>query len=454
MGSLRGREALVGAVLTAAVVAWAVWYSSRPAPGGGSGQPPPRSGTITAPTRSDTARALPGRPTGEAAAADVPVRAPELLGRLGAALSQGDPFAVRAAARGLRAGLLYADRATMEALRAALLDGSIDMKLRQALAIVLGSLSGEFAQALLADALTRCTGPPELVRSLLLALGELKEGPGAGDFGAEDVPHGVRDSSGLAVRVRGPLRADAVAAAVPRLADADVETRRVAALVLRDSVAQPAVRGALLGRLPVETDDEACGEVGAALVVTTVDAESSDPGRAEVVRALLDASRRPYFDITRFRLEAGLGSATLDPAEEAELAQFLRKEDARLQVFALEVLGRRLREGGTTAPAAEVAREMSRLLLAAPEHKVREIAARVMRPAAETEVAAWSLVRALETDDSWEVRATAAQSLGSALLEGKDLPPSAIDALRRAADADAREEVRAAARAALTTSGR
>ncbi len=450
MSSWRGRASLIGALVALAVVAWAVWYAALPDPGDGSKGSSSRSGVTNSPApRASHDSPLPGAREADTDLAGGSVQSRDLLGRLQEALAQGDAYALRAAARGLRASLLMADRPTLQALAATLLDASVDLTLRQALAIVLGSLPGESAQAIVADALTRCTGPPELIRSLLLAVGELKEGPGAGDFGAEDVPHGVRDASGLAVRVRGPLAGPGASAAVARLADADVDTRRVAALVLRDSVAQPAVRQALLSRLPIETDDEACGEVGAALVVTAVDVEPSDAGRTEVVRALLDASRRPDRDVTRFRIEAGLGSATLDPAEEAELVRLLQGGEVQIQLFALEVLGRRLREDATSAPAGQVAGEMARLLLGSPDPKVRETAARAIQPAADLPEAAGALVRALETDAAWEVRATAAQSLGTALLEGRELPPSALAALKRAAAGDARDEVRSAAQAAI-----
>ncbi|GEM_PF-7091379 len=450
MESWRGRAALVGVAVSVSVVAWAIWYAGLPDPGGLQ-DPPAAGGGPTGPPapRIDHDPALPMPPGGEAPSAAGPEEVGDLLRRLEVALAQGDPYAIRAAARSLRAQFLFAERETVEAMATALLDGARDLRLRQALAIVLGSLPGEFAQALLADLLTRCTGPPELVCSLLLALGELKEGPGAGDFGAEDVPFGEADPSGLAVRVRGPLRGEGVSAAVPRLSDGNVETRRVAALVLRDSVAQPVVRAALLGRLPVEPDDEACGEVGAALVATAVDADPSDAGRAEVVRALLDVSRRAGRDVTRFRIEAGLGSATLNAAEEAELVGLLGDGDVLIQMFALEALGRRLREEGTTAPASQVAGEIGRLLVGSPEAKVRETAARVIHPAAASPEVALALMRALESDAAWEVRATAAQALGAALVEGMEIRPGAIEALQKAAAGDLNEEVRAAARAAL-----
>jgi len=455
-----GRARLALVLLVAATVAAAIAFLVRgPLASGRSKTPAKGAGEATAPGASGQGAAAAGEPSGRdragsrATAASLdPTAARALLAGLAAALESGDPAALDRAARELRARLLGADRATLEALAALLLDDGLPVRLRQALAVVLGSLPGERALALLAAALERCAGPPELVRSLLVAIGEARTGPGAGRFAEGDRANAFADGSGLAPYVAGPIGHDgARRAAVERLEDKDVETRRTAARVLRDSRRAAEVHQALVERLGAEDDDEAAGEVASALGATALETDRDDPARAEALEAMLAAAPKRGRDVARFRMETALGSTALEPDEEREIVRLIDHADPNVQLFALEVIYRRLASGVqdplTGIPDLEAA--VATALAPGRDPKVRETAARALGPVADRKAATTALVQALAADPLPKVRAAAARALGAFAAGGRPLPEPAVAALEAAAAADVDAEAREAARAAL-----
>lgn len=380
---------------------------------------------------------LPGKSEAAGAASD---RLRPFITALSGALDSGDRPAVLSAVRTLRSALA-ADAALVQPLGESFLDPSAEAGLREALAVVLGSLPEESGgKRILIDALRRDLGPLE--RVAILALG-MEETPDGEEFERDDQPHAVKLNGFFTAVVRGALKdADAREAVLSRLSlQVGAAERLAAARVLRDSTTFPEVRRAFFERLRGEGDPEVLAETAAALGEWARGMAVEDTERTMVIDTMFDIV--PGADeAVRFRLTSPLSAAPLAAREAERLGEIARagSEDARR--FAVDVLGRRL-DPRRPPDEAALAPLLGSLGSDSSPH-VREAAALALGRAAGDPAVAGALARALREDLDWEVRATAARALAAA----RDAP-EAGEALTRAGAEDPHPEVRAAATEAL-----
>ncbi len=387
------------------------------------------------------------RPVPVAPAVDSPRPAPppplpiqDLLSALARATASDERPPLVASARALRAALL-ADASLLPAAVRVLRDPSAPIALRQAVAVVLGTLHLGDGKRELARAL-REGAVAGLERTVLLALGikALEDGE---EFERDGQPYAVETAPGLTVHVRGPLLdSEARQEAERWLAAGPGSTeRRAAARVLRDSTEFPETRGALLDRVDRDADAETAAEAAAALAVWTRVAKQGDAERGRVVDRLFEAVPRSE-EVLRFRLTGPLASTPLEAHEVQRLRSLTVSPDADVRTFAADVLGRRF--GISTADDRESVSLLRNVLSADPSPDVRETAALALVQAAREPAVVESLVSALRRDADWEVRAAAVTALAQA--RGSDLAQAALGA---AAAGDPHPDVRAAARQAL-----
>lgn len=352
-------------------------------------------------------------------------------------MAKGDRAGVLAAARRLR-DLLMAEPSLVAEIGRLLSDPGGPPDFRRALAVVLGSLPDAAGRRAVLEAL-RGGSLAGLERTALLALGieELDDGEG---FERDNQPYAMELAPGLIVLVHGRIEDPEARAEAVRWLDAgDARERLAAARLLRDTLDAPEVRSTLLDRLERESDAEVTSEVAAALCGWTRSTKPEDAERARVLDRLFAAV--PRDEQVRFRLTAPLSSTPLSQAEAERLRSLASAETPEVRRFAVDVLGRRLdarRPEGDSAVGL-----LADAATSDPSPRVRETAALMLGRAAQDPRAAQSLIAALR-DSDWEVRATAARSLGRA--SGAEVR-SALET----ATSDARAEVRAAASKSLLT---
>jgi HEAT repeat protein len=396
-------------------------------------RPTPREPSKTDPRAPSTSHELPSRPAG----ASFLEQAKGAAHRLREALANGGRDGVLAAARALR-DLLLAEPSLVAEIGGLLADPSAPADFRRALAVVLGSLSDGTGKRVVLEAL-RGGSLAGLERTALLALGieELDDGE---SFERDNQPYAMELAPGLVVFVHGRIAdAEARAEATRWIAAGDTQERLAAARLLRETLDVPEVRWALFDRLEKESDAEVTSELAAALCGWTRSAKPEDAERTRVLDRLF--ATVPRDEQVRFRLTAPLSSAPLSPAEVERLRSLASAETPEVRRFAVDVLGRRLdarRPEGDPAVGL-----LARAATSDPSPGVREMAALMLGRAAQDPRAVQSLLTALR-DSDWEVRATAARSLGRA--SGAEVR-SALEA----ATSDDRAEVRAAASKSLST---
>jgi len=345
----------------------------------------------------------------------------------------------RERARALRESLLRSDNALREALRD-LGDPRTERRRREALAVILGSLTGERGKKALLGAL-RSGALAGIERTAILALGirALEDGR---EFARDGMPYAVEAAEGLVVYVRDPIRDPDARAEIARLLAeaADPGARRAAALVLRDSASFPDAREALLGRVGIERDCQAAAESAAAVATWARHAAPEEGDRPRIIGRITDAL--PDGDeLFRFRLLSPLGEVAMKPPEVARVRRMMEAPDPDLRVFAADLLGRRLEaHPGRDLEAVPV---LVRTLAADSSDIVREAAALALGRALGDERARDSLTWALRSDLDWEVRAAAARALGAHPSR------SSSQGLEEAAARDPRSEVRQAAARSL-----
>jgi len=299
------------------------------------------------------------------------------------------------------------------------------------LAVVLGTLRHPEARLALTR-LLRSSPPPELERTLLLALGA-RESDDGDLFRRDGQPYAMEAAPGLVVFVSGSIPNDEERSEILRaLRESPWSASRLAAArVLRDSLEFQEVRGTLLDGLTTEPDAEVRSEAAAALCSWTREVPIHDAERAVTLARLLDVAARTD-EIVRFRLIAPISSTPLAPDEMLRLRALAVDSQWDTRRFAVEVLGRRITED------SETVRLLAGAVLVDPSPAVREAAAlalgRVAGSVTET------LAAALGRDPDWEVRAAAARSLGRA---GDSA--AARKALETAAVADPHPDVRGVA---------
>ncbi len=410
----------------------------RPGPAGaGLERLPEPGGPGTAAVAGGAASLVPTRPPGEAVA--------RLIADLEGALAAGDRAALLAASRALRDALL-ADPDLVPAAAYVLLDAGAQRAVREALAVVLGSLPGAAGKRAVLEGL-RAGALAGFERAAILALG-IGEAEDGDALERDDQPYAVEAAPGLVTFVRGPVAdADARAELARRTGAADPAERLAAARALHDSTAFEEAREALAERVVAERDAEVVAEAASALGEWTRRAPLDDLERRQVVERLLDAAPRSD-EVVRFRLVAPLSSTPLRSEERERLhALAAGGADPETRRFAVDVLGRRLppdRPGDDPALAVLV-----EAIVKDPSGEVREAAALALGRAATTDVRAQSaLANALGRDADWEVRAAAARSLGRA--RGSAAARSALEA---ALAGDPHPTVRAVAEKALAALG-
>ena len=385
-----------------------------------------------------------GVPVAVVAPADGANAGPDIAAGLREALTSGDADRTRAAAAELRR-LLRTDAAAWDAAVRSLLDPNQDAALREALALVLGTIDAPRTDAVLLDALRQvgaAGGPEDLRRVLLLALGATRDPPDKDDvFDFGDRPWGEDGPSGIGITVRRRIDDAAVRAALKdALRDAPAETRRSAAVALRHSLASTDALDAFVAALRDEQDDAPVAVVGEALAGLARSTPSAEE-RDRLLRVLFARVGDESLDGLRFRVSDDLDRVRL-PQDVTDTLHALAVSDRSFGVraFAIDVLvGSAVAPGpGGDADLARVRALLVHVLEGDTDPALRDLAARHLRRLAVDAVSGAALLRALRNDAAWNVRYTALDTL--VRLRGVDVP----DALA-AGNQDGDERVRALA---------
>jgi HEAT repeat protein len=441
------RTFLVVAGLTAA--AGALWILVRRAD---HEDAPPGSGPVQRGAGDEGAESAGPRPRARtetsassgAVAREPPVSGPDVAADLRAALKGDDEEATRAAAAALRRAARTDPARWDEAVRR-LLDPSEDEAVREALALVIGTIDTPRTDAVLLEAL-RATGaaaPPEgLRRAILLALGATRDPPDKDDvFGLGDRPWGEDGPGGLGITVEREIGDGGIRAALAgALREGPEESRRAAAASLRHSLGNEDALAAFRGALRDEKADAPVAVVGEALAGVARRSRSAEE-REALLRAIFARTGEEALDGLRFRITDDLQRVRL-PADVTASLHELAESDRpfALRSFALDML-----TGSATATDSgddtEVRRTrdlLSRLVESAADPALRDLAARHLRKLPADAAGTTALLHALRTDAAWNVRYTALESIVA--LGGADVA-TALEAGKRDGD----ERVRALA---------
>jgi len=375
---------------------------------------------------------VPARARGDSQAAVPPEGIPappgggsETLGGLRVVLQSGDSVAARDAAARLRSSW-RTDPAARALAEQVLLDASAPSELRQAVALILGTIGA--SDPVLLQALAGCADDPALLRCVILALGATRDPPEDDDvFDLGERPWGQQGPGGLGITVRREIEDDDVRQALAAcLLDDRAIAREAAAQALRHTTDSSEVRAAFTATLRAEADDDVAWVLGEALASWAgLHREAAE--QLSIVNLLLARAGDEGLDAYRFRIENEFGRIPLDPAQVAtleELAHPARPYGVR--TFALATLA-------ASAPAS--ARPLcERLLEGDADPAVRDLTARLLGtlPASPETIA--RLAAATREDTAWNVRWQAVDALGRFRDD-----PRAVEAIRAAKDdADAR----------------
>ncbi|MBI4603845.1 MAG: HEAT repeat domain-containing protein [Planctomycetes bacterium] len=363
---------------------------------------------------------------------------------------------VRALASELRAALRQ-DAEILQAAGAILLDPTESERLRGTLALILGTLRGEEAQAFLLKALEGAGRESDLTKWLLYALGAWKE---RADFDERfafppDGPWVVESPAGLRLPIRAVLDDSAVVEVVEgylRHAK-DSGVRLAAAQALRHSLEVERVREEFLETLGLEIDSAVHAECAEALGEWTVTADV--PQAVAVREKLLEEAALPQADLLRLKIEPAMRSAPLTAREAEAVAQLLgaRSDDLGSRYFAMEVAGAQvpllLEDPHRRASGERLVALLLQTLAGDAEPKLREKAAEKLgRVPGPMTVA--GLLSAAERDSAWNVRLAAARALGPAADEQETIR----SVLERLAQSDPDPRVRRAAAESLGSRSR
>ena len=309
-------------------------------------------------------------------------------------------------------------------------------ELRQALALVLGTLDRPGTDALLLEVLAMPGTDAALARCLLLALGATREPEEDDDvFGLGDRPWGAKGPGGIGITVRRRIGDAAVRAALAgALGRAEIPVREAAAVALRHSLDAADARAGFTAALAREASDEVAPVLGEGLAVRAGTTE--DPAeRTEIVAALLARAGDAGLDAFRFRIENDFARIPLGEADRRAL-EALASDAYPLgtRLFALTALSR--------AAPAEARPLLSRLVGGDPDAAIRDNAARLLGRASPGEAEVAVLARAALKDAAWNVRFTAMEAVADRAPR-----PLALETLQAArSDADSRVAALAAER--------
>ena len=233
-----------------AAAAMSAWFLARSADGPAG----PRSGSETAgraPTERRRGEDAAATPRAGDAASSTPASAEKsAFDNLRAALTAGGTVEGPRAAAALRLALRTDPAARREA-EAMLVAADTPALLRQALALVLGTIANPDPDALLLDAMARFADDTEFARACLFALGATREPEDDDDvFDLGDRPWGANIPAGIGITVKREI-ADARTRAqiVECLVRTDTRVRAAATIALRHTTSAGDVRAAFRNAL-------------------------------------------------------------------------------------------------------------------------------------------------------------------------------------------------------------
>ncbi|MHC4449040.1 MAG: HEAT repeat domain-containing protein [Planctomycetota bacterium] len=394
-------------------------------------------------SRDDSARHSTPPAGVDAAGATAPTSFATAITELAEAIEQTEGDRGRAAqqaAMRLR-GLLRIDSAARAEAERLLLDGKASSTLRQAVALVLGTLPGGPSDEVLLAALPRFAGDNALVRCLLFALGATRDPPEDDDvFGLGDDPWGVRGPAGIGITVRRAIEDARVRAVLAHhLGMSEAVVREAAAISLRHSIVEADARSTFLAVLAAESTDEVAMVLGEALAQWA--GGTGDRVEQEAVLArLLARAGDPGLDAYRLRMEDDFRRILVSPAQQATLRALAgAPHETGVRQFAMAALvGSAVRSGTDGVDAAE--RLLTQILEQDETTALRDHAARLMGelPSSRDRIA--TLARVVRGDAAWNVRW---QALGSLARLARGAPlRSTLEAATRDPDPRVRKRAR------------
>jgi len=432
----RGRAAVFVLALIAffAVVAWLLLAAERAQPVDVSTQPPRRGPEASAQrpherTPAPPTAAAPGTP-------DASTPADAVAEALRDVLARGDAEPQRAAAAALR-GRLRADPAAWRAAVDLLLADATPAALREALALILGTIGDPNPDAALRDALAKFGASPDVARAVLLALGATREPADDDDvFGFGDRPWGATGPGALGVTVRREIEDATTRGAVAgRLVDVDPKTRWAAATALRHSLRHADAGAAFLGALAREPSDDVAGVLGESLAGVARRTTDADE-RGRLLAALVARAGEPGLDGYRFKMEDEFTGVAVPVTQRTVLATLAdSSHEIGVRSFALRVLVETAAPSGGDA-VAETTRLLVATLGADRDAAARDLAARRLRDLPLDDSARAALEAAARRDAAWNVRYTALETFA------QSAPSDAVKPLLEAAASDADKRVR------------
>lgn len=428
---MTSRPAVVAAVLLsfAAAAAGAVWWWSR---------------SVVVPVApSASERDARREATGEArrdAATIERVQAVEVAEPADDAFAQCRDDLARAIAAGAAAEaaarmrrLLRTDQGAFAEACEALLAEDTDGDMRQALAMVLGTLAVDGVDDVLLAALDQHREDQGTVVALIAALGALRDPPDDDDvFDMEAAPHfAAHGPGGMGITVRNILSDPRVEQALGALL-LDRERREVrlaAARAMQFSVGQEFTRTRFCTALEGELDDRTAALLAQSL--GTWSRRRDDVDSRRIVDQIVQAADRPGFDEYRLRLETALLDCSFDESTLSQLATWTMPESSyEMRTFAFRALL-------AQRPVAPATRE-SLVGIAAgdPDRAMRDFAAKALGNLTASLDSVAALRQLYAQTDDWSLRVTALSSLA------RILPPAERQALLQQAMADDDERVR------------
>jgi len=398
-------------VLALAVAGAAVWLLTRDGPVA----PADRGGAPAGPGTTPRHRGpdeVAEEPKYDEAAVPAVAPAPSSFDALRAALDAGGTEDAPRAAAALRCALRTDPAARTEAEKL-LVAPDTPAALRQALALVLGTIGEPDPDALLLDAMKRFTADAEFARACLLALGATREPADDDDvFDLGDRPWGAHGPAGIGITVKREIGDAGTRARIEECLRGDEpRVRAAAAVALRHTTSAEDVRAAFRSTFQGERDDAVAQELGESLTQAVRGAADAAERDATLTLVLARAGE-PSLDGMRFRVEDDLSQSRLDASHVAQLRQLAQSSAPFAQrSFALTVLANSAKRGSSVP--AETARTLLVESLGDADAAVRDLAARLLGGLPLDAAASSALVRAAKDDAAWNVRFTAIETLAA-----------------------------------------
>lgn len=405
------KRAIAG-VLAVAAVGAVVLFLTRG--GDGSARPDahaatPESGTSPRRHGQDESAAshdgaAPNQPT--------PASASSPIAALRDAIAKGGTDDGPAAAAALRKAL-RSDPAARREAEALLVAADTPAALRQALALILGTIAEPDPDALLLEAMKRFASDTEFARACLLALGATREPDDDDDvFDLGDHPWGADGPAGIGITVKREIADASTRSRIEEcLRRDDTRVRLAAAVSLRHTTSAEDVRATFRNALVGENDDAVAQELAESLTQEARHIEDAVE-RGQTLWLVLRRAGEPSLDGMRFRVEDDLTQVQLDADHVARLCRLAEPPAPFAQrSFALTVLGNSAKRKGSVPP--ESARAALVAALADPDAALRDLAARLLGGLPLDAAANLALARVAKDDAAWNVRWTALDALAA-----------------------------------------